>query len=84
MTSGTIGLVSRERPNYDLRIRLMASRTEGIRSVIERFVRQRHMHEVVRKPSEGVMTIIALARCDEVPRILAHRSRTIMAGRART
>ena len=80
MTSGTIRLIRRERPDYNLGIRLVASGAERICGVIEGFERQRHVHEVVRNPGEGVMTSSAFAGCDEVARILAHCGRTVMAG----
>ena len=50
--------------------------------MVQRFVAQARMLEVVRQPGDGVVAFAAFLRRDEVSRELAGRRRAVVAGRA--
>ena len=80
MTTGTIRLERRERPDDGLGIVLVAHRTLEVACVIEWLVQQSRVHVDMRYPRDGRMTLIALTRRCEMAGVPAGRNNAVMTG----
>ncbi len=82
VTPGTIRCECRIAPGHRLRVVLVAGRAQQIGAMVQRFIAQPGVLEVVRQPGDGVVAFAAFPRRNEVPGELARRSRAVVAGRA--
>lgn len=82
MTTSAIGLERRELPVDNFRIALMAISALQVVAVVQWLIRQTNMLVIRWRPDVRVVTQAAVLRRIKVPRILAGRLRTIVAGRA--
>ena len=81
MATSAIRLERRESPVDDIGVALVAIRAcQGV-PVIERFVRQARVAIISRSPRVRVVAGPAVHGSIKVPRVLARRNRTVMAGR---
>ncbi len=84
MASCTVRLVRGSRPGHRVGVALVTRGAGEIAAMVQRLVRQAHVHIDVRNPGNGLVTDIALLLRAEMAVVLACRGSSIMTGRAGT